>query len=84
MCALSFEEAWDAAHVIPSAKSSPALRISPRNGILLCANHHKLFDSGWIGISEDYRILLLDESYHENEYSEADKAATGVGLVWQT
>ena len=42
ICELSFEEALDAAHVIPSAKSSPALRISPRNGILLCANHHKL------------------------------------------
>ena len=36
ICGLSFKEALDAAHIIPWSNASPAERIAPRNGILLC------------------------------------------------
>lgn len=76
ICGLSFVEALEAAHILPWSKASRGERISPCNGILLCANHHKLFDAGWIKISEDLKIIHVDEEYEDNCYGKADKAAT--------
>lgn len=53
MCGLGFVEALDAAHIIPWAQSND---FSPTNGILLCANHHKFFDSGILSVTKDYKI----------------------------
>ena len=58
VCELSFEEVLEAAHIVPWVNASHSERISPRNGILLCANHHRLFDSGWIQITENRKILI--------------------------
>ena len=74
ICGLSFKEALDAAHIIRWSKASHAERIAPRNGILLCSNHHKLFDSGRIQISEDFKVV--DKYDGENCHGGADKAAT--------
>ena len=75
-CGLSFIEALEAAHIVPWSKASSKERMSPNNGILLCANHHKLFDSGWVEISDDYKIKHIDENYQENHYSTSDVEAT--------
>jgi putative restriction endonuclease len=45
----------DAAHIMPFAEFHYD---DPRNGIALCKNHHWGFDSGWFGISDDYRIIV--------------------------
>ena len=74
ICGLSFEEALEAAHIVPWSNASPADRISPRNGILLCANHHRLFDGGWIRITETRKIQHVTESV--DDYSEFDLAST--------
>lgn len=74
ICGLSFKEALDAAHIVPWSKASHSERISPRNGILLCSNHHKLFDSGRIQISEDFKVV--DKYYGKKCHGGADKAAT--------
>lgn len=77
MCGLSFEEALEAAHIIPWSEASDAEKISPLNGILLCSNHHKLFDAGLIEISEDFAVRYVEKSYSGSPgYSEADEAAT--------
>jgi len=76
VCGFSFEEGLEAAHIISWSKASHSERISPSNGILLCANHHKLYDSGWIIITEDFKIKHIDEDYENNDYGSADKAAT--------
>lgn len=73
-CDLSFPEALDAAHIVPWAKSSAAARMDPRNGILLCSNHHEMFDNGWIEITEGYHIVYTDMERVHAPYSAMDEA----------
>ena len=56
-CGLSFEDALQAAHIIPWGTSTPDMRVSPTNGLLLCATHHALFDAGILGVSRDRKIV---------------------------
>lgn len=56
-CGLKIEEALEAAHIVPWAYASPAQRLDPRNGVLLCATCHKLFDHGYLGIGTAGAIL---------------------------
>lgn len=60
ICGLDLVEALDAAHIISWLESTPEERISPNNGILLCANHHRLFDSGHIRINSQYEIESVE------------------------
>ena len=76
ICGLSFKEALDAAHIIPWSKATPSQRISPRNGLLLCSNHHKLFDSGRISIAENFVVLHDRQACDTDSYGKADKAAS--------
>jgi hypothetical protein len=48
--------AVEAAHIIPVSKHGTSKDI--RNGVLLCRNHHSLFDSNLWAFDEDYRILV--------------------------
>lgn len=73
ICGFGFKEALEAAHIIPWSKAKPEERISPCNGVLLCSNHHKLFDSGIIKITAD---LEIQHGEVGRNYSEADRAAT--------
>lgn len=48
----------DAAHIVPNDKRGTTRDL--RNGICLCANHHRLFDKpvwGW-ALDEDYRLIV--------------------------
>lgn len=58
MCELDIEDVLEAAHIIPWNSSSSENRISPNNGLLLCANHHKLFDAGKIEVTENLKIKI--------------------------
>jgi putative restriction endonuclease len=51
-------------------------KIAVTNGLLLCANHHRLFDSEWITVTSDYIIRFADPEMRDGPYSEADKAAS--------
>ncbi|WP_424948283.1 HNH endonuclease [Candidatus Spongiihabitans sp.] len=62
MCGFSFVEALEAAHIVPWSKCKQAAqRISPNNGILLCANHHMLFDKRRITVTQKYKIEWPDK-----------------------
>lgn len=50
VCGLSVKEALEAAHLRPKSKSGSD---DPRNGLLLCRNHHRMFDSFLFGIEPD-------------------------------
>jgi len=51
--------ALDAAHIIPAEERGTSLDV--RNGLLLCKNHHALFDQyAWVP-DEDYRVLVSPE-----------------------
>jgi putative restriction endonuclease len=76
ICQLAFEELLEAAHIVPWASQRRELRADPRNGVCLCANHHRLFDSGWLSIEPNYRVRYADPEMTEGDYTEGDKAAT--------
>lgn len=58
MCKMNHEVVLEACHIVPWNVSSPEQRLDVRNGLLLCANHHKLFDNGLIEVHEDYSVSL--------------------------
>lgn len=76
ICGLSFAEALEAAHIVPWSNGNPAARIDPRNGLLLCANHHRLFDTGRLNIDPDFRITFTDPEMNAGSYSNADRDLT--------
>jgi putative restriction endonuclease len=64
----------EAAHVIPHSHDLGSDHI--QNGIALCPNHHRMFDSGLIGLSETYKILV---NWKRVEYLEKFKISEGTG-----
>jgi len=55
-----------ACHIIPFAETGDN---SLGNGIVLCANLHSAFDSGLIGIGNDYEVLINHRAFRENQSS---------------
>jgi hypothetical protein len=51
--------AVEAAHIIPVSDKGTSKDI--RNGILLCKNHHSLFDSQLWAFDEDFRVLVTGD-----------------------
>lgn len=72
-CGLSFVDALEGAHIVPWSKCAGGERLDPRNGLLLCATHHRLFDAGWLRITSELRIEHDDTAANGAAYSEADE-----------
>ena len=54
-----------ASHIKPWSVCSNEERLSTENGLLLCANYDKLFDSGLISFDDNRKIIVsryVDES----------------------
>lgn len=49
----------EAAHVIPVSNKGTSKDL--RNGILLCRNHHSLFDRNLWAFDEDYRVIVRND-----------------------
>lgn len=49
----------EAAHLIPFSNNGTSRDL--RNGILLCSNHHALFDKNLWTFDEDYRVVVKDD-----------------------
>ncbi|WP_244069195.1 HNH endonuclease [Bradyrhizobium sp. Ce-3] len=79
MCDLSFYDALEAAHIVPFWECSAEQKMDVCNGLLLCANHHRLFDTEWITVSADHVIQFSDPNMRDGPYSKSDIAAS-VGL----
>ena len=64
----------EAAHIYPKRKGGSD---DVRNGLALCKLHHWAFDTGWLGVSDDYEILVKDapdrEGYYELKQLEGDR-----------
>jgi putative restriction endonuclease len=71
-CGFSFSIGLEAAHIVPWSKATHQQRLDVSNGILLCSNHHKLFDSGLITLDEKGRVAYYDPSGEDSPYSNAD------------
>ena len=50
-----------ASHIKPWVVSDPAEKLDIENGFLMCPNHDKLFDQGWITFSDDGEIIISED-----------------------
>lgn len=61
LCGVSNADFLVASHIKPWSMSDAYEKIDPDNGLLLCPNHDKLFDQGYISFSDDGGILISRE-----------------------
>jgi len=61
ICGLSLKELLQAAHIKAYIRCSEDEKFDKNNGLLLCANHHLLYDSNKINISNEYIININDK-----------------------
>lgn len=75
-CGLAFPDALEAAHIVPWGSCEPAQRLDVRNGVLLCASHHRLFDRNIMWLQDDFRIAYYDPGEKDGRYRKVDRAFT--------
>lgn len=66
LCGIGLNDALIASHIKPWSKSNNTEKLSVDNGLLLCPNHDKLFDLGYISFGADGNILI-SESLSETD-----------------
>ena len=59
-CEMPFSEILEACHIKPWIDCNEDEKKDIKNIILLCRNHHKMFDAGIIELDQEYRIKLQD------------------------
>lgn len=74
-CGVSFTACLEAAHIIPWTEASHAERISPTNGLCLCANHHRMFDGGHMTLSPEGKVVC-ETTQADETWSDGDRALT--------
>lgn len=57
ICGINEAEFLIAGHISSWAEDAEN-RINPKNGICLCSLHDKAFEHGYIGLSDNYRVIL--------------------------
>ena len=65
LCRLRHRELLDAAHIIPD--SEPDGKPIVKNGIALCKLHHAAFDSFFIGIRPDFKVVVRPDVLDETD-----------------
>jgi putative restriction endonuclease len=64
-CRLKHTELLDAAHIIPDSDKLGEPTVS--NGLSLCKIHHAAFDSNFIGVSPDFKIIVREDIRWERD-----------------
>lgn len=72
VCAFPIVEALDAAHLKQWSACSRRERLDPANGLLLCRNHHALFDAGLLAIGGDGRLCVNRNKVRSNAIDNLD------------
>lgn len=70
LCNVKTKDLLIASHIKPWSMSDGHEKIDANNGLLLCPNHDKLFDLGFISFDENGEILISDELNEKNLVSE--------------
>lgn len=60
VCSLNIENLLVASHIVKWS-SNQTHRLNPENGLCLCNIHDRAFELGYIGIKNDYKILVSPE-----------------------
>lgn len=61
LCSVNNEKLLIASHIKPWSDSDSYEKLDMNNGLLLCPNHDKLFDSGLISFDDNGSIMLSNE-----------------------
>ncbi|MCR5633669.1 MAG: HNH endonuclease, partial [Eubacterium sp.] len=61
LCNVSSPEFLIASHIKPWSECEPDEKLDPDNGLLLCPNHDKLFDSGYISFEDSGDIMISEQ-----------------------
>lgn len=61
LCGVHTPELLIASHIKPWSKCSNSEKVSNYNGLLLCPNHDKLFDAGYISFEDDGKIIISEQ-----------------------
>ena len=65
LCGADEEGMLVASHIKPWVDSTPEERVDDNNGLLLCPNHDKLFDRGYITFADD-GLIMITETLSDN------------------
>lgn len=60
LCGVRNQNLLIASHIKPWSECEPEEKLDSDNGFLLCPNHDRLFDQGWITFADDGRIIIAD------------------------
>ena len=66
LCGVGQQEFLIASHIKPWKESSDIEKVDVYNGLLLCPNHDKLFDQGYISFDQNGKIQVSDELADES------------------
>lgn len=61
LCNVENKKLLIASHIKPWAESEPREKLDVDNGFLMCPNHDRLFDKGYITFDDDGKIVISDE-----------------------
>ncbi len=61
LCGIKDEKFLVASHIKPWRACDSGEKLDDENGLLLCPNHDKLFDGGYITFDDSGRILISKE-----------------------
>jgi hypothetical protein len=67
LCGVDNPELLVASHIKPWAESEPEEKLDVDNGFLMCPNHDRLFDKGWISFDDEGSIEISDQLTKENQ-----------------
>ncbi len=60
LCGVSNRNLLIASHIKPWSVCEPEEKLDSDNGFLMCPNHDRLFDQGWITFADDGKIIISD------------------------
>lgn len=66
LCQVDCEKLLVASHIKPWSDSSPEERLDVDNGFLMCPNHDRLFDRGYISFADDGEIMISSKLTEKN------------------
>ena len=66
LCGVNATDLLTASHIKPWSESNNNERLDPDNGFLLCPNHDKLFDRGYISFDDEGQIIISKELNETN------------------
>lgn len=67
LCPIDVPSVLVASHIKPWAKSDRKEKLDVNNGFLLCPNHDRLFDQGFISFDNDGNIMISKEINAKNQ-----------------